>query len=92
MTAMTGRALIFRRFGDPAEVLALEAQPAPAPAAGEAVVAMTHRSINPSDLIPITGAYAHRVAPPRIAGYEGVGIVERAADGSGLAPGDRVLA
>lgn len=92
MTAMTDRALIFRRFGDPAEVLALEAQPAPAPAAGEAVVAITHRSINPSDLIPITGAYAHRVAPPRIAGYEGVGIVERAADGSGLSPGDRVLA
>lgn len=37
---------------------------------------MLARPINPSDLIPITGAYSHRIALPDIPGYEGVGIVE----------------
>ena len=37
---------------------------------------MLVRPINPSDLIPITGAYAHRIPLPNIPGYEGVGIVE----------------
>lgn len=32
--------------------------------------------INPSDLIPIRGAYRHRIQLPAIPGYEGVGIIE----------------
>jgi len=32
--------------------------------------------INPSDLIPIRGAYKHRIQLPAIPGYEGVGVVE----------------
>jgi len=37
---------------------------------------MLARPINPSDLIPIKGSYAHRISLPNIPGYEGVGIVE----------------
>ncbi|MEG1531267.1 MAG: zinc-dependent alcohol dehydrogenase family protein, partial [Lactococcus sp.] len=32
--------------------------------------------VNPSDLIPMTGAYAHRISLPATAGYEGVVLVE----------------
>ncbi|MCM2294253.1 hypothetical protein NAC44_18150 [Allorhizobium sp. BGMRC 0089] len=35
-------------------------------------VRMLASGINPSDLIPITGAYGHRITPPMMAGYEGV--------------------
>jgi NADPH:quinone reductase-like Zn-dependent oxidoreductase len=31
--------------------------------------------VNPSDLIPVTGAYAQRISLPSVAGYEGVGRV-----------------
>src|SRR5690625_301235 len=37
---------------------------------------MKARPINPSDLIPIKGAYSHRISTPNIPGYEGVAIVE----------------
>ncbi|WOJ98159.1 zinc-dependent alcohol dehydrogenase family protein [Congregibacter brevis] len=54
-------------------------------------VAMTYAPINPSDLIPITGAYRQRIGLPTIAGYEGVGLViEAPAEFSHLL-GQRVL-
>lgn len=40
------------------------------------IFSMLARPINPSDLIPIRGSYAHRISLPNIPGYEGVGIVE----------------
>ncbi len=40
------------------------------------VLNSTNSAINPSDLIPIRGAYSHRISLPNIPGYEGVGIVE----------------
>lgn len=43
----------------------------------EVLVRMIASPINPSDLIPIRGAYKHRIQLPAIPGYEGVGIVER---------------
>jgi NADPH:quinone reductase-like Zn-dependent oxidoreductase len=43
---------------------------------GEVLVRMTSCPINPSDLIPIRGAYSHRISLPTIPGYEGIGIVE----------------
>nr|WP_240763018.1 zinc-dependent alcohol dehydrogenase family protein [Paenibacillus thalictri] len=42
----------------------------------EIVVRMILSPINPSDLIPIRGAYQHRTQLPAIPGYEGVGIVQ----------------
>jgi NADPH:quinone reductase-like Zn-dependent oxidoreductase len=37
---------------------------------------MINRPVNPSDLIPVRGAYSHRISLPCIPGYEGIGIVE----------------
>ncbi len=68
-------ALWFRRFGPPVEALTLESAPKPPRPPGRARVRMIAAAINPSDLIPITGAYRHRVRPPLVAGYEGCGVV-----------------
>lgn len=54
-------------------------------------VAMQFAPINASDLIPITGAYRHRVSPPLIAGYEGVGTVVAAPPAFSHLLGQRVL-
>ncbi|PWW04904.1 NADPH:quinone reductase-like Zn-dependent oxidoreductase [Paenibacillus cellulosilyticus] len=43
----------------------------------DVLVRMIASPINPSDLIPIRGAYKHRIQLPAIPGYEGVGIVEK---------------
>lgn len=69
--------LQYKEFGNPREVLELE-QRVDAPLNhNEIVVRMMFSPINPSDLIPIRGAYKHRIQLPTIPGYEGVGIVER---------------
>lgn len=54
-------------------------------------VAMALAPVNPSDLIPVTGAYAHRIKLPAIAGYEGVGVVVDAPRGYHDRIGQRVL-
>ncbi len=73
---MKQKRIQFYKFGDPQEVLRLEEATLQPPNRGEILVRMLTRPINPSDLIPIRGAYAHRIALPCIPGYEGVGIVE----------------
>ncbi|MDG3004177.1 zinc-dependent alcohol dehydrogenase family protein [Paludisphaera mucosa] len=85
----SNEALWFRRFGPPVDVLERETSELPPLAACRVRVAMTAAAINPSDLIPITGAYRHRVVPPRVAGYEGCGMVVAAAEAS--LEGRRVL-
>ena len=47
---------------------------------GQVRVAMLYAPINPSDLIPVTGAYRHRITLPSLLGYEGVGRVVEVAD------------
>ncbi|MAY60624.1 MAG: alcohol dehydrogenase [Rhizobiales bacterium] len=59
--------------------------------AGRLRVAMSLVPVNPSDLIPMTGAYAHRIRLPAIAGYEGVGRVIAAGAGGSSLIGRRVL-
>ncbi|NYZ17083.1 zinc-dependent alcohol dehydrogenase family protein [Azospirillum sp. RWY-5-1] len=86
---MRNDALLYRRFGPPGEVLALESQPLGPPEPGRVRVRMIAAPVNPSDLIPVTGAYGHRVRPPLVAGYEGVGAV--VGSGGALAEGTRVL-
>ncbi|WP_370585639.1 zinc-dependent alcohol dehydrogenase family protein [Pantoea sp. S61] len=84
-------ALWYRQFGDPIDVLTLESSPlAPRPA-DLLRVQMHYAPINASDLIPITGAYRHRVAPPQVAGYEGVGTVIAAPPSFQHRVGQRVL-
>ncbi|UUZ92892.1 zinc-dependent alcohol dehydrogenase family protein [Paenibacillus sp. P25] len=80
------------RFGEPAEVLTLKRREPPRPQAGEILVRMTASPINPSDLLPVRGAYAHRIALPFVPGYEGVGTVEDVGGGvSRSMIGTRVL-
>jgi len=63
-------------FGNPLEVLKFENKTIKPPQEQEILVRMLARPINPSDLLPIWGKYAHRISLPTIPGYEGVGIVE----------------
>ncbi len=75
------RAIVFEKFGEPAEVLALRDVPLPEPAAGEVQVRMLAAPVNPSDLLMIRGQYARLPNLPATPGFEGVGVVEAAAPG-----------
>ncbi|MGW8423882.1 zinc-dependent alcohol dehydrogenase family protein [Peribacillus simplex] len=73
---MEAKCVKFYEFGNPQKVLKVENKFIQIPSEGEVLVRMTTRPINPSDLLPIRGAYSHRIPLPSIPGYEGVGIVE----------------
>ncbi|CEG28674.1 zinc-dependent alcohol dehydrogenase family protein [Bacillus sp. B-jedd] len=73
---MSAKCLKFYEFGSPKNVLKIEHKRIQSPKDNEILVRMSVRPINPSDLIPIRGAYSHRISLPNIPGYEGVGIVE----------------
>ncbi|AOH56495.1 alcohol dehydrogenase [Peribacillus muralis] len=73
---MEANCITFHEFGSPQSVLKVERKKVQPPLEGEVLVRMTTRPINPSDLLPIRGAYSHRIPLPAIPGYEGVGIVE----------------
>ncbi|MFJ5769641.1 zinc-dependent alcohol dehydrogenase family protein [Psychrobacillus sp. NPDC093180] len=73
---MEAKCLKFHEFGNPKDVLNVEYKSIESPKEQEVLVRMITCPINPSDLIPIRGAYAHRITLPNIPGYEGVGIVE----------------
>ncbi|MCZ8541871.1 zinc-dependent alcohol dehydrogenase family protein [Psychrobacillus psychrodurans] len=73
---MDAKCIKFYKFGSPRDVLKVEYKSIESPKESEVLVRMLTRSINPSDLIPIRGAYSHRITLPNIPGYEGVGIVE----------------
>jgi trans-2-enoyl-CoA reductase len=68
-------AVIYERHGNPAEVLGIQTQPWPKPAAGEVVVTMHAAPINPADLNAIEGKYPVRPHLPATPGFEGAGIV-----------------
>lgn len=86
------RAIRFEQFGPPAEVLHLADLPTPEPGPGQARVRLTHRSINPSDLLTVSGEYGSLPRLPATPGFEGVGRVEALGEGTrGLAPGMRVV-
>lgn len=73
---MDAKCIKYYEFGSPKDVLKIEYKTIEPPKDHEVLVRMLVRPINPSDLIPIRGAYAHRISLPDIPGYEGVGIVE----------------
>jgi NADPH:quinone reductase-like Zn-dependent oxidoreductase len=68
-------ALRYHGFGDPRRVLALERSETIRRPPKSLRVRMSYAPINPSDIIPITGAYRHLIVLPKTAGYEGVGKV-----------------
>ncbi|ATO47762.1 zinc-dependent alcohol dehydrogenase family protein [Brevibacillus laterosporus] len=73
---MIATCIRYHGFGSPQDLLQVEDKQIQPPMNGEILVRMVARPINPSDLIPIRGAYSHRISLPTIPGYEGVGIVE----------------
>jgi NADPH:quinone reductase-like Zn-dependent oxidoreductase len=75
---LNAKCVKFYEFGSPENVLKVEDRSIESPKDNEVLVRMAARPINPSDLIPIRGAYSHRISLPAIPGYEGVGIVEDA--------------
>nr|WP_110926125.1 zinc-dependent alcohol dehydrogenase family protein [Bacillus massiliglaciei] len=75
---MKAKCITFYKFGNPQDVLRVEEKSIQPPKDHEVIVRMLARPINPSDLLPIRGAYSHRISLPNIPGYEGVGIVEEA--------------
>lgn len=84
-------ALWYRKFGQPEQVLALESAPKAPRRDGFVRVKMLYAPVNASDLIPVTGAYQHRIILPQIAGYEGIGIVVEAPRSYRHLIGKRVL-
>lgn len=69
----------------------MEASDVPGLSEGKLRVRMLCAPVNPSDLIPITGAYSHRIKLPAVAGYEGVGRVIDAPREYSYLVGKRVL-
>ena len=86
------RAIRFHQFGPPAEVLHLEDVPDEEPGPGQVRLRLTHRSINPSDLLTISGHYGRLPRLPATPGLEGVGRVEALGEGvAGWRAGDRAI-
>jgi NADPH:quinone reductase-like Zn-dependent oxidoreductase len=89
------KAVIFERFGEPAEVLHVAEVPVRQPARNEVRVRMLASPINPSDLMVVRGRYGRLPQLPATPGFEGAGVVEAVGGGllarlRGLAPGKRV--
>lgn len=72
---MDAKCIKFHEFGNPKEVLKVESKNIQPPENNEVLVRMQVRPVNPSDLIPVTGAYSQRISLPNIPGYEGVGTI-----------------
>lgn len=83
--------LIYEQFGNPIEVLKLKFTLENTLSDNQVLIETIITPINPSDIIPITGAYSHRISLPQIAGYEGVGIVVNAGKNVKSWIGKRVL-
>jgi trans-2-enoyl-CoA reductase len=75
MKKSTISVVVYERHGNPLEVLRIETQPWPTPAADEVVVRMRAAPINPADLNAIEGKYPGRREVPAVPGMEGAGIV-----------------
>lgn len=65
----------YESYGSPHQVLRLKERRQPSLQPQELLVKVLYAPVNPSDLIPVTGAYAHRISLPATAGYEGGGLV-----------------
>ena len=88
----TIKAIVYERHGNPADVLQIQTQAWPKPAADEAVVEMRGAPINPADINAIEGKYPGRREVPAVPGFEGAGIVvEVGADVSTITKGALVI-
>jgi len=86
------RVLQFNTFGQPAEVLTLTNVPPITPKRGQVQIHLTHRPINPSDLLYIRGVYGIKPRLPAVPGFEGIGHVDAVGEGvTEFQIGDRVV-
>jgi NADPH2:quinone reductase len=82
----------FHEFGNPAEVLRVEEVERPAPGAGQVLVRMRARPINPSDVLTVRGLYGSLPVLPATPGLEGMGEVAELGEGvTHLRAGQRVI-
>jgi NADPH:quinone reductase-like Zn-dependent oxidoreductase len=89
------KAIVFERFGPPAEVLQVKDVPVPEVGPGQVRVRMLASPINPSDLLVVRGQYGRQPPLPATPGFEGVGVVDAVGPGllkllRGVKPGRRV--
>ena len=89
------KAIVFEKFGLPAEVLSTRELPPRNPGPGEIRVRMRLAPVNPSDLMVIRGLYGRLPALPATPGFEGYGVVDAVGPGwiakiRRLRPGRRV--
>ncbi|MBX5222973.1 zinc-dependent alcohol dehydrogenase family protein [Rhizobium sp. NLR8a] len=83
---------VVRKFGPAEEVVGIERAELAPLSRDQVRLRLLARSINPSDIITISGAYAGRTTLPLIPGFEAFGVVEECgAEVHGLVPGTRVL-
>lgn len=73
--------VVAHEFGSPEDALIYEPAVRPVPRRGDVLVRMRASAINPSDLIPVTGAYRHRTVLPFVPGYDGIGVVTEVGPG-----------
>jgi NADPH:quinone reductase-like Zn-dependent oxidoreductase len=83
---------VVQKFGPAEEVVEIERAALPVLRRDQVRVRLLARSINPSDIITISGAYAGRTTLPFVPGFEAFGVVEACGEEvHGLVPGTRVL-
>jgi len=73
--------VVAHAFGVPEKVLACERVETPIAGSGAVRLRMLLSPVNPSDLIPVTGAYRHRTPLPFVPGFEGVAVIEEVGPG-----------
>ncbi|XP_042345130.1 enoyl-[acyl-carrier-protein] reductase, mitochondrial [Plectropomus leopardus] len=92
LAAPTCKALLFRKHGDPSQVVQLEDVDLPTIGAKDVLVKMLAAPINPSDINMIQGTYAILPDLPAVGGNEGVAqIVEVGSQVKTLKTGDWVI-
>lgn len=90
MTKDTMKAIVFDAPGKPGEVLRVVDMEIPRPAENEALIHVSARPIQPSDLMFVEGRYRIKPTLPQVAGLEGSGIVAAAGSRVALKAGTHV--
>jgi NADPH:quinone reductase-like Zn-dependent oxidoreductase len=91
------KSIVYRRHGEPSEVLAYEEVAAPAqPGSNEVLVRVTKRMVHPIDGLAVRGIVPSPIPPAgAIPGGDGVGVVELVGvdvdPSTGIVPGKRVM-
>jgi NADPH2:quinone reductase len=85
------RALVLTALEGP-EALELTDVPDPEPGEGMVLIDVHAAGVSFPDLLLTRGEYQMKAEPPFVPGIEVAGVVRSAPEGSGLAPGDRVVA